>query len=128
MNLKVTTVMNTYMEMYTGMFLTLGPFYLIVEHCEHGSLRSYLRKCRQNDNLYMHPGTPPPPSGQSENDEDYLTSRDLLSFSWQIAKGMQYLSEMKVKNVFFSNMSCWLLHNSYLIMTNVNVYFNRKHM
>ncbi|XP_074649140.1 proto-oncogene tyrosine-protein kinase receptor Ret-like [Tubulanus polymorphus] len=79
-----------------------GPLYLIVEHCEHGSLRSYLRKNRNVEFLYMGKRSqplPPDAAAAVANGQisDYIvTSRDLISFAWQIAKGMQYLSEMKL--------------------------------
>uniref|UniRef100_T1J319 receptor protein-tyrosine kinase n=1 Tax=Strigamia maritima TaxID=126957 RepID=T1J319_STRMM len=79
-----------------------GPFYIIAEYAEHGSLRHYLRKSRQLEfdtytsedsgvgSLLLAPTT-------SSRSTGYQTSpADLLSFMWQISKGMAYLSEMKV--------------------------------
>ncbi|ELU15230.1 hypothetical protein CAPTEDRAFT_93002, partial [Capitella teleta] len=73
-----------------------GPFYVIVEYCEHGSLRDYLRKSR-------HQNTQPScrsmfPTDQQAKDLDgkvVVTNKDLLSFCWQIANGMNYLCQMK---------------------------------
>jgi len=69
----------------------VGPFYLIVEFCEYGSLRSFLRNSRQKH------------SNVSSMDQDAAVLalhdvgvHDLLLFAWQIANGMEYLSEMKV--------------------------------
>ena len=59
-----------------------GPMYVIVEYCLHGCLRGYLRAGR----LRAQTGSLVPG----------LTQRDLLSFCWQIAKGMQYLTQIKV--------------------------------
>ncbi|XP_035217300.1 proto-oncogene tyrosine-protein kinase receptor Ret-like [Stegodyphus dumicola] len=55
-----------------------GPLYVIVEYAEHGSLITYLRKMR------------------ARYPEVRGDMKELLSFAWQIAKGMDYLAEMKV--------------------------------
>lgn len=74
------------------------PLYIIVEYCEYGSLRHYLRSCRHNNALSMEGQDIS--SGQSKALTKYsLSTRELLSFAWQIAKGMHYLAEMKVKRV-----------------------------
>ncbi|XP_013381944.1 proto-oncogene tyrosine-protein kinase receptor Ret-like [Lingula anatina] len=87
-----------------GACTDLGPFYMIVEFCEHGSLRNYLRESREKDSLYLQDKRSVTSEsilqteiqiGQDTGD-DVVTARDLISFAWQIAKGMQYLSEMKV--------------------------------
>ncbi|XP_070547871.1 tyrosine kinase receptor Cad96Ca-like [Ptychodera flava] len=60
------------------------PIYLIMEYVSRGNLHDYLRKSKTNTlsnykNLY--------PKSK------YLTPRDLISFAWQIAQGMAFLSE-----------------------------------
>lgn len=79
----------------------LGPFYLIVEYCEKGSLLHYLRNSRLEENGYVnnrirHRLVRQEGQKLGTMDSDLLTNRDLLSFAWQIAKGMRYLSEIKV--------------------------------
>ncbi|XP_046644788.1 proto-oncogene tyrosine-protein kinase receptor Ret-like [Daphnia pulicaria] len=67
-----------------------GPFLLILEYCEHGSLRNYLRRSR----LIL-------PEQQQQSPSSFMvtpavTPRDLLSFAWQISQAGAYLSEMKL--------------------------------
>lgn len=65
-----------------------GPFLLLLEYCEHGSLRNYLRRSRlilpEQSLLNSSAVTPA------------VTPRELLSFAWQISQAGAYLSEMKV--------------------------------
>jgi len=66
-----------------------GPLYVIIEYAEHGSLRHYLKKSRAS-------------KIKNDDDDGYMenaptvTPTDILNFAWQIAKGMAYLTEMKV--------------------------------
>ncbi|XP_076346582.1 proto-oncogene tyrosine-protein kinase receptor Ret-like isoform X2 [Tachypleus tridentatus] len=81
-----------------------GPLYIIVEYAEFGSLRSYLRKNRSskfecNDVNIFQVGNPMYFSDSGDichRSSTKLTKRDLISFAWQIAKGMAYLSDMKL--------------------------------
>ena len=76
-----------------------GPILLIMEFAEHGSLRSYLHLCRGGPGVKL--------SGSSKGDyqhrvveqsqDHHLTTKDLLCFSWQVGRGMEYLSKKKVK-------------------------------
>ena len=101
----------------------LGPFFMIVEHCKNGSLLSFLRKCRIsntvffgesevtpnfNDDTRQSPNTSGGNRTSPDDDEDergspgysetssVVTAKDLLSFAWQTANGMQYLGDMKL--------------------------------
>ena len=63
----------------------LGPILLIMEFAHFGSLRNYLHKCRDS-------------TLEDAADQRFiLTNKDLLCFGWQIARGMEYLCQKKVK-------------------------------
>lgn len=91
-------IINIYI--YWGFFP--GPTFVIVEYCEHGSLLCYLRNSRLEENGYVNQRYKPSRhlSNQQREPPELLTIRDLLSFAWQTAKGMQYLSEIKVSITF----------------------------
>ncbi|KAI0225099.1 Proto-oncogene tyrosine-protein kinase receptor Ret [Lamellibrachia satsuma] len=106
-----------------GVCTRAGPFFMIVEHCKNGSLLSFLRKCRVSNTVFFGESevTPncnddtrrsPNASGgdrtSPDDDEDersspgysetssVVTAKDLLSFAWQTANGVQYLADMKL--------------------------------
>lgn len=59
---------------------------IIIEYCCFGSLRNYLRLSRKLEE-----------SGDLKVDGvEQVTAKDVLSFSWQICKGMAYLADMKL--------------------------------
>ncbi|XP_078577731.1 proto-oncogene tyrosine-protein kinase receptor Ret-like isoform X2 [Branchiostoma floridae x Branchiostoma japonicum] len=68
-----------------------GPVYVIVEYARHGCLRDFLRSKRKDAVLFLDDDYP-----NLNSDDDGLMPKDLLSFAWQITKGMQYLAEMKL--------------------------------
>merc|ERR1719300_667905 len=61
------------------------PTYVIMEYVAKGKLQEFLRKSRA-DHYY----------GNLHGSSQKLTSRDLTSFCYQVAKGMEYLSSRKV--------------------------------
>ncbi|XP_043912217.1 proto-oncogene tyrosine-protein kinase receptor Ret [Protopterus annectens] len=73
-----------------------GPLYLIVEYAKYGSLRSFLRESRKVGPSYVGSDTNRNSSYLDNPDERALTMGDLISFAWQISRGMQYLAEMKL--------------------------------
>ncbi|XP_022662083.1 fibroblast growth factor receptor 2-like isoform X3 [Varroa destructor] len=63
-----------------------GPLYVIVEYASHGNLRDYLRNHRRSAG-YLQPIV-----GGEELVQKTLTLKDLSSFAYQIASGMEYLA------------------------------------
>lgn len=62
-----------------------GPLFVIVEFAPHGNLRDFLRKHRPT-NYGDVPG---------EKERQTLTQKDLVSFAYQIGRGMEYLASRK---------------------------------
>ncbi|XP_006876210.1 PREDICTED: proto-oncogene tyrosine-protein kinase receptor Ret-like [Chrysochloris asiatica] len=73
-----------------------GPLFLIVEYAKYGSLRGFLRESRKVGPSYVSSGSSRNSSYLDNPDERALTMGDLISFAWQISRGMQYLAEMKL--------------------------------
>ncbi|XP_032761712.1 proto-oncogene tyrosine-protein kinase receptor Ret [Rattus rattus] len=73
-----------------------GPLLLIVEYAKYGSLRGFLRDSRKIGPAYVSSGGSRNSSSLDHPDERVLTMGDLISFAWQISRGMQYLAEMKL--------------------------------
>ncbi|KAF3708465.1 Proto-oncogene tyrosine-protein kinase receptor Ret [Channa argus] len=73
-----------------------GPLYLIVEYAKYGSLRNFLRESRKVGHSYMGRDANRNSSYLENPDDRALTMGDLISFAWQISRGMQYLAEMKL--------------------------------
>ncbi|XP_066584360.1 proto-oncogene tyrosine-protein kinase receptor Ret [Prorops nasuta] len=84
-----------------------GPVYLIIEFAEFGSLRNYLRRSRHLESEGRVPCSTSLLSASPNNiTEDLqsvdttsnyaITPRDILSFAWQISKGMAYLADIKL--------------------------------
>ncbi|MEE6488714.1 hypothetical protein FKM82_015333 [Ascaphus truei] len=73
-----------------------GPLHLIVEYAKYGSLRNFLRESRKVGPSSMGGDSNRNSSYLDNPDERALTMGDLISFAWQISRGMQYLAEMKL--------------------------------
>ncbi|XP_052864317.1 uncharacterized protein LOC128270932 [Anopheles cruzii] len=59
---------------------------LIIEYCQYGSLKNYLRLSRKLEVM----------NADYENSVEPITVKDILSFAWQISKGMAYLTDIKL--------------------------------
>lgn len=65
----------------------LGPLYVIVEYAPHGNLREFLCERQAVCDDVEHQQNLPLPA---------LTYKDLLSFSFQVARGLEYISSQMV--------------------------------
>ena len=85
-----------------------GPLYLIMEFAKHGSLRNYLRRSRNRPDIMRlqsrvssntSGGSHSNTTNNSEGEQYFVQQKDIISYAWQIAKGMAYLADIKVSKV-----------------------------
>lgn len=67
-----------------------GPLYVIVEYASKGNLREYLRARRPPGMEYSY--------DIARVSDEQLTFKDLVSCTYQVARGMEYLASQKVGN------------------------------
>ncbi|KAJ0065307.1 hypothetical protein NL108_007028, partial [Boleophthalmus pectinirostris] len=96
-----------------------GPLMVIVEYCKHGNLSSYLKSKRGEYSPYKRKRVSSQRwtrseedmtegdlglgkiaqldicTGTASSDDEHLTMEDLISYSFQVAKGMEFLSSRK---------------------------------
>jgi serine/threonine protein kinase len=77
-----------------------GPLYVIVEYASKGNLREYLRARRPPGMEYSYDINRVP--------EEQMTFKDLVSCTYQLARGMEYLASQKVS----PSHSTWLDANA----------------
>lgn len=67
-----------------------GPLYVIVEYAPHGNLKDFLRGHRFGTANYedMISG--------GDKEKKILTQKELISFAYQIARGMEHLASRRV--------------------------------
>ena len=91
-------------------------FYVILEYAEHGNLRDFLKMQRPvSDGMeatggYERSLTPQIPENEAITP---LTTKDLVSFSFQVSRGMEFLSCKKVKLHFHCVNTSYLTDDSY---------------
>lgn len=73
---------------FTRFCLSQGPLYVIVEYASKGNLREYLRARRPPGMEYSFDINRVP--------EEQMTFKDLVSCTYQLARGMEYLASQKV--------------------------------
>ena len=69
-----------------------GPLYVVVEYAPHGNLRDFLRQHRPSSGYE-------PAIGSDLKEKKTLTQKDLVSFAYQVARGMEYLASRRVSLV-----------------------------
>ena len=78
---------NVYLE--SSFYHSIENPYVIIEYVPYGDLLGYLRRSRGlHDCYYEYPEIKPATN---------LTSEQILTFAWQIADGMQYISSKRVR-------------------------------
>ena len=77
------------------LYFSTGPLYVIVEFAPHGNLRDFLR-ARRPCSDYEKPMMPISEYEKPLLNEKPLTEKDLISFAYQAARGMEYLSSRMV--------------------------------
>ncbi|XP_030746357.1 fibroblast growth factor receptor homolog 1-like isoform X2 [Sitophilus oryzae] len=65
-----------------------GPLYVIVEYAPFGNLRDFLRQHRPSSGYEI-------AVGMEHKEKKTLTQKDLVSFAYQVARGMDYLSSRR---------------------------------
>lgn len=65
-----------------------GPLYVVVEFAPNGNLRDFLRNHRPSSGYE-------PTIGQEPKERKTLTQKDLVSFAYQVARGMEYLASRR---------------------------------
>ena len=88
-----------------GFCLIPDPSLIVLEYLAYGDLLGYLRKSRGIEDTY-NTGEKGPSSS--------LREKDLLSFAWMIADGMNYLASMKVNLTFFTTKNEEITRNLFL--------------
>lgn len=74
-----------------GLVSSAGPLYVIVEYASKGNLREYLRARRPPGMEYSY--------DIARVSDEQLTFKDLVSCTYQVARGMEYLASQKVRGV-----------------------------
>lgn len=72
-----------------------GPLYVIVEFAPHGNLRDFLRDHRPSSGYEAVIEQGDPSAATKESNKKTLTQKDLVSFAYQVARGMEYLASRR---------------------------------
>ena len=74
-----------------------GPLFVVVEYAAFGNLRQFLQERRPGLEYHDEVDVQSPKQ---------LTVQDLLSYCYQVAKGMEFLSSRKVNNSLIQHCQC----------------------
>lgn len=66
-----------------------GPLFVVVEYAPYGNLRDFLRQHRPSSGCENSIG--------DQKEKKTLTQKDLVSFAYQVARGMEYLASRRVR-------------------------------
>lgn len=81
-----------------ALFSAAGPLYVIVEYASKGNLREYLRARRPPGMEYSY--------DIARVSDEQLTFKDLVSCTYQVARGMEYLASQKVSGGRTNTQNC----------------------
>lgn len=81
-----------------------GPPCVLLEYCALGALRGYLHGCRwADDEAAAEAAAEKAAEAEQQQQQQrsarqrpFMTPRKIIGFAWQIAKGMDYLGQLKV--------------------------------
>lgn len=68
-----------------------GPLFVIVEFAPHGNLRNFLKDNRMGYETEC-----------SLKEKKYFTEKELVSYAYQVARGMEYLASRRVSILFIN--------------------------
>ena len=103
----------------------LGPLWVVVKFAENGCLLDYVREHKKQDYGYANYIN----TNIVENESKGITQIEKLRLAYGIAKGMEHLAKMKVKNAFRLFYFCtWTKETDFppSIMTNHQAAFTLK--
>jgi serine/threonine protein kinase len=74
---------------------------MVIEYAKFGNLRQFLRDRRPTNGEFIDTSTEEDSSadGEKRSNDEAITLSDLVSFAFQIARGMEYLESKKVKTI-----------------------------
>ena len=74
-----------------------GPLQVVVEYAPYGNLRDFLRQHRISSNYK-------PAVGEQLRDKEPLSQKDLVTFTIDVAQGMEYLASKRVSHACFNSL------------------------